>query len=109
MLARRTDWEPSFRAEKLLTYSRQPSISARKNPSAVVIVGGGGAALAAAEMLRRQGYDGPLAMISADDSAPYDRPNVSKDYFAGAAPEEYMPLRSADYYNDQKIDLVLKS
>jgi NADPH-dependent 2,4-dienoyl-CoA reductase/sulfur reductase-like enzyme/nitrite reductase/ring-hydroxylating ferredoxin subunit len=97
-----------FVREKLLTHSRKPSISAQKNPSAVVIVGGGGAALAAADMLRRQGYDGPLTMISADDSAPYDRPNVSKDYLAGTAPEEYMPLRSADYYNDQKIDLVLK-
>jgi len=76
-------------------------------PTAVVIAGGGAAALAAADMLRRSGYCGPVTMVSADDVAPYDRPNLSKDFLAGTAPEEWMPLRSAQYYIDRKIDLVL--
>ena len=78
-------------------------------PSSVVIVGGGAAGLAAADMLRRDGYDGPLTIVSADDSSPVDRPNLSKDYLAGTAQEDWVPLRSPDYYRERKIDLLLKS
>ncbi len=76
-------------------------------PKSVVIVGGGAAGLAAADMLRREGYSGAVTLVSADDSPPYDRPNVSKDYLAGTAPEAWMPLRSARYYATRKISLVL--
>ena len=73
----------------------------------VVIIGGGAAGFAAAEMLRREGFGGALTLISADDSAPYDRPNLSKDYLAGTAPEEWIPLRPADFYSNNDIDLRL--
>jgi NADPH-dependent 2,4-dienoyl-CoA reductase/sulfur reductase-like enzyme len=72
----------------------------------VVIVGGGAAGNAAAEMLRREGYDGPVTMISADEFLPYDRPNISKDYLAGMAPEEWIPLRPTDFYREQKIETL---
>ena len=75
-------------------------------PSAIVIVGGGAAGNAAAEMLRRLGYRGPVTMISADDDGPYDRPNLSKDYLAGNAPEEWIPLRPASFYADHAIELI---
>jgi NADPH-dependent 2,4-dienoyl-CoA reductase/sulfur reductase-like enzyme/nitrite reductase/ring-hydroxylating ferredoxin subunit len=78
-------------------------------PSSVVIVGGGAAGLAAADMLRREGYDGPLTMVSADDSPPVDRPNLSKDFLAGTAQEDWIPLRPSDYYRDRRIDLLLHS
>ncbi len=42
-----------------------------------------------AEMLRRRGYQGSLVMLSADTAAPVDRPNLSKDYLAGSAPEAW--------------------
>ncbi len=48
-------------------------------------------------------------MISADDSPPYDRPNLSKDFLAGTAPDDWIPLRSSEYYSDRRIDLVLGS
>src|SRR4051794_29793649 len=70
-------------------------------PASVVIVGAGAAGGAAAEMLRREGYEGPVTLIGTDESLPYDRPNLSKDYLAGAAPEEWIPLRSADFYREQ--------
>src|SRR6185295_1588687 len=74
-------------------------------PKRVVIIGGGAAGHACAEHLRREGYDGSIALVSADASPPYDRPNASKDYLAGTAPEEWMPLRPAEYYVEQKIDV----
>ncbi len=82
----------------------------RRAPMAVrrvVIVGGGAAGLAAAAGLRRNGYEGALTMISADDSPPCDRPNLSKDYLLGTAPEEWIPLRTPQFYAEQRIDLVL--
>jgi NADPH-dependent 2,4-dienoyl-CoA reductase/sulfur reductase-like enzyme/nitrite reductase/ring-hydroxylating ferredoxin subunit len=78
-------------------------------PSSVVIVGGGAAGLAAADMLRREGYEGSLTVVSADDSPPVDRPNLSKDYLAGTAQEDWISLRTSDYYRDRRIDLLLHS
>lgn len=78
-------------------------------PSSIVIVGGGGAGLAAADMLRREGYDGSLTMISADDSPPCDRPNLSKDFLAGTAQEDWIPLRPPEFYTERHIDLVLNA
>jgi NADPH-dependent 2,4-dienoyl-CoA reductase/sulfur reductase-like enzyme/nitrite reductase/ring-hydroxylating ferredoxin subunit len=84
---------------------RRPAVS----PASVLIVGGGAAGLAAADRLRREGYDGPLTMISADDSPPVDRPNLSKDYLAGTAKEDWIPLRAPEYFTDQRIELVLNT
>jgi NADPH-dependent 2,4-dienoyl-CoA reductase/sulfur reductase-like enzyme len=75
-------------------------------PSSIIIVGGGAAGFAAAEMLRRQGYQQSVTMVSTDDAGPYDRPNLSKDYLAGKAPEEWIPLRPPDWYQQSKIDLL---
>ena len=73
-----------------------------------MIVGGGGAGLAAAEMLRREGFAGSLTMISAEADPPIDRPNLSKDFLAGNAPADWMPLRPEGWYAEQQIDLLLK-
>jgi len=73
-------------------------------PESVVIVGAGAAGAAAAEALRRHGYDGPISLIGAE--APVDRPNLSKDYLAGTAPEEWMPLRSPQFYAEAGIELI---
>jgi NADPH-dependent 2,4-dienoyl-CoA reductase/sulfur reductase-like enzyme/nitrite reductase/ring-hydroxylating ferredoxin subunit len=78
-------------------------------PQSVVIVGGGAAGNAAAEMLRREGYAGGITMLSADKSGPCDRPNLSKGYLAGMAPAESNPLRSPDFYNEQRIELKLNA
>ncbi|WP_298106289.1 FAD-dependent oxidoreductase [Bradyrhizobium sp.] len=76
-------------------------------PSRIVIVGGGAAGFAAAEMLRRQDYRGSIVMLSGETAAPVDRPNLSKDYLAGSAPEDWLPLRPDDFYRETNIDLRL--
>jgi NADPH-dependent 2,4-dienoyl-CoA reductase/sulfur reductase-like enzyme/nitrite reductase/ring-hydroxylating ferredoxin subunit len=84
----------------------KPARAPASSPASVVIVGAGAAGGAAAEMLRREGYDGPITMIGADEFLPYDRPNLSKDYLAGNAPEEWIPLRPPEFYREKKIDTV---
>jgi len=78
-------------------------------PRRIVIIGGGAAGFAAAEMLRRRDYRGSIAMLSDDDAPPVDRPNLSKDYLAGSAPEDWLPLRTDDFYAENNIDLRLKT
>jgi apoptosis-inducing factor 3 len=70
----------------------------------MVIIGGGAAGYAAAETLRREGYGGSVAIVNADEAAPYDRPNLSKDYLAGTAPEEWIPLRPPEFYAENGIE-----
>src|ERR1700720_1963930 len=76
-------------------------------PGRIVIVGGGAAGFAAAEMLRRQDYRGSIVMLSNEAAPPLDRPNLSKDYLAGSAPEDWLPLRPDGLYADASIDLRL--
>jgi NADPH-dependent 2,4-dienoyl-CoA reductase/sulfur reductase-like enzyme/nitrite reductase/ring-hydroxylating ferredoxin subunit len=78
-------------------------------PGRIVIVGGGAAGFAAAEMLRRQEYRGSIVMLSNDTAPPVDRPNLSKDYLAGSAPEDWLPLRPEVFYPEASIDLRLKT
>jgi NADPH-dependent 2,4-dienoyl-CoA reductase/sulfur reductase-like enzyme/nitrite reductase/ring-hydroxylating ferredoxin subunit len=82
---------------------------ASQPPGKIVIVGGGAAGFAAAEMLRRHKYQGSIVMLSSDDAPPVDRPNLSKDYLAGTAPEEWVPLRPDSFYAENGIDLRLKA
>jgi NADPH-dependent 2,4-dienoyl-CoA reductase/sulfur reductase-like enzyme/nitrite reductase/ring-hydroxylating ferredoxin subunit len=98
-----------FVREKLAPPAPPPSSSLREEPTTIVIIGGGAAGLAAADMLRREGYDGTITMISADDAPPCDRPNLSKDYLAGTAQEDWIPLRAPEYYTEQRIDLLLNT
>ena len=77
-------------------------------PEKIVIVGGGAAGFAAAEMLRREHYQGSIVMLSSDDALPYDRPNLSKDYLAGSAPFDYVPLRQENFYLENNIETRLR-
>ncbi len=107
-------WQLETRGDRLYVLGKAPerSIPKHEGPrhlSSVVIVGGGAAAQAAAEMLRREGYSGKLTLLSADDAPPCDRPNLSKDYLAGSAPEEWIPLRPPEFYREQGIGLFLST
>jgi len=107
-------WKVETRDGKVFVREKAPERKLRpagsaKTPEHVLIVGGGAAGNAAAEMLRRQGHLGHIAMISADDAVPYDRPNLSKDFLAGSATEESIPLRSMEFYREHEIELLLNT
>ncbi len=91
--------------EKLSDTGSAPSLA--QTPSSIVIVGGGAAGVAAAEMLRRHHYEGPVTLISADADPPVDRPNLSKDFLAGEAQDDWIPLWPNDFYEEHRIDLML--
>lgn len=75
-------------------------------PGSIVVIGAGPAGAAAVETLRREGYRGPIALLGDEAPGPVDRPNLSKDYLAGTAPEAWIPLRGADFYRDLEVELV---
>ena len=77
-----------------------------RNPASVLIVGAGAAGEAAATELRRAGYAGSITLLAAEPDTPVDRPNLSKDYLAGKAPSEWLPLRGAEYWQEQNIRLL---
>jgi apoptosis-inducing factor 3 len=74
-------------------------------PNDIVIVGAGASGHYAAETLRRRGYQGRLTLLGRDPAAPYDRPNLSKDFLAGNAPEDWIPLRPDSFYAENHIAL----
>jgi NADPH-dependent 2,4-dienoyl-CoA reductase/sulfur reductase-like enzyme/nitrite reductase/ring-hydroxylating ferredoxin subunit len=75
-------------------------------PASVVIVGAGAAGAACADMLRVKGYEGPITLVGDEEPGPVDRPNLSKDYLAGSAPEEWIPLRTREYYESIHVELL---
>jgi len=75
-------------------------------PASIVIVGAGAAGAACADMLRAKGYEGPVTLVGDEEPGPVDRPNLSKDYLAGNAPEEWIPLRTREYYESIHVELL---
>ncbi|HUI13412.1 MAG TPA: FAD-dependent oxidoreductase [Xanthobacteraceae bacterium] len=105
-------WQVEERDGRIFVHGRKEQPAPAKSsppPQRIGIVGGGAAGFACAEMLRRRGFAGSITMLSSDDAAPVDRPNLSKDYLAGSAPDDWVPLRGDDWYRDNKIDLRLNT
>jgi apoptosis-inducing factor 3 len=106
-------WRVEQRGEKVFVIGKLPSGEARspgavpgRRLESVIVVGAGAAGECAAETLRREGYEGPLTLYDPDPDAPYDRPNLSKDYLAGNASEDWIPLHPPEFYTDRGIELV---
>ena len=77
------------------------------DPRQFIIIGAGAAGYAAAQTLREEGFRGSVVMITRENRAPYDRPNLSKDYLHGHAEPEWMPLRSDEFFSEHGIKLLL--
>ena len=102
-------WEVEQRNGRVFVTAKRapanPAPARHGGPDRVVIIGGGAAGNSAAETLRREGYAGSITIVDPDRDAPYDRPNLSKDYLAGSAPEEWIPLHPSEFYQEREIDL----
>jgi NADPH-dependent 2,4-dienoyl-CoA reductase/sulfur reductase-like enzyme/nitrite reductase/ring-hydroxylating ferredoxin subunit len=102
-------YEVQQRGEQVIVGPRKPvpkPSTPPSSPGAIVIIGAGAAGAAAAERLRALGCTGSITLIGDEAPGPVDRPNLSKDYLAGTAPEEWIPLRSRKFY--EKIGVKLR-
>lgn len=96
------------RSEGLVKIGRKREAPRRElraaGPASVIVVGAGAAGASAVETMRREGYRGPITLVGAE--SPVDRPNLSKDYLAGSAPEEWMPLRPEAHYAELGVTRI---
>lgn len=107
-------WQVEREGDRIVVRQKREQVKPRGKapadaPGRIVIVGGGAAGFAAADMLRRQEFRGSIVILSNDAAPPVDRPNLSKDYLAGSAPEDWLPLRPDSFYAEASIDLWLNS
>ncbi len=71
----------------------------------IVAVGGGVASAAALAELRQEGFDGDLTLVSAEDTVPYERPPLSKEFLLGRSGS--VPVKDPAWYEQQSIELLL--
>lgn len=71
----------------------------------VVVVGGGIAGVSTVAALRAGGYAGAITLVE-KATRPYDRPPLSKEYLAGASDLTQIALQPAEWYAEQRIDLI---
>lgn len=72
-----------------------------------VIVGGGLAGAKTAEELRMRDFTGRILLFGAEEHLPYERPPLSKEYFAGHKQLADFTVHNGDWYRDHRVDLHL--
>lgn len=82
--------------------------NAAADPRTFVILGAGAAGLAAGEALRQDGFQGRVVMITQEKRLPYDRPELSKNYLAGANPQEVLWLRPREFFAAHDLEIFLE-
>ena len=75
--------------------------------SRIVVIGGGAGSAAAVAELRKQGYDGSLTLVSAENTVPYERPPLSKGFLLGTSGQ--VPVKDAAWYEQASVELILGS
>ena len=75
--------------------------------SRIVVIGGGAGSAAAVAELRKQGFDGSLTLVSAENTVPYERPPLSKGFLLGTSGQ--VPVKDAAWYEQASVELILGS
>jgi 3-phenylpropionate/trans-cinnamate dioxygenase ferredoxin reductase subunit len=73
----------------------------------IAIVGGGQAGAYAATTLRASGFDGRLTLVSEEESAPYERPPLSKEFLLGHVDEAALRVLPAEFWLEEQVELEL--
>ena len=73
----------------------------------VLIVGGGHGGAQAAIALRQAKFEGSVAIVGDEAEHPYERPPLSKDYFAGEKAFERILIRPTTFWVERNIDMLL--
>ena len=73
----------------------------------VVIVGAGHGGAQCAIALRQNGFTGTVAMIGRESEPPYERPPLSKEYFAREKTFDRLYIRPPQFWAEKDIDLQL--
>ena len=78
------------------------------NQAKIVILGGGMVAGYAAKQMVELGLaSGELAILSADNAVPYERPPLSKGFLAGKDSEDTIKISPEDFYKQHGIEVRL--
>jgi len=72
-----------------------------------IVIGAGQAGSSLVAKLRKDGFDGEITLIGAEDSLPYQRPPLSKAYLLGEMEKERLFLRPESFYHENNISLRL--
>jgi 3-phenylpropionate/trans-cinnamate dioxygenase ferredoxin reductase subunit len=72
-----------------------------------VVIGGGASSAAAVAELRKQGFDGSLTLVTAENTVPYERPPLSKGFLLGTSGQ--VPVKDAAWYEQASVELILGS
>ena len=75
----------------------------------VIIVGAGHGGAQCAIALRQNGFAGTIAMIGGEPEPPYERPPLSKEYFAREKSFERLYIRPPHFWAEKSIELVLST
>jgi apoptosis-inducing factor 3 len=103
-------WDVALEGGRIRVGARRAvPVTEQPGPKSVVIIGGGAAGVACAEALRAEGHRGAITIVNGEGSDPVDRPNLSKDYLAGTAPEEWVFLRTAEALAAANVTVVTEA
>jgi NADPH-dependent 2,4-dienoyl-CoA reductase/sulfur reductase-like enzyme/nitrite reductase/ring-hydroxylating ferredoxin subunit len=96
-------WAVETRGDKVFVIAETPLKPAaarqdgeRQDVQRIVIIGAGAAGVAAADALAGLGAGKAVTLIGDEAEKPYDRTMLSKQYLAGKATDEKLPLKLAD-------------
>ncbi|MGH6992363.1 MAG: FAD-dependent oxidoreductase, partial [Caulobacteraceae bacterium] len=90
-----------------LAEKAEARLALARSGAVLAIVGAGIAGVEAAAAARKAGFGGVIRLFGEERELPYDRPRLSKEVLLTPGAEKGAALRSAEFYREQSIELVL--